>query len=260
MLRKKISELTIDEMNWMDTLAVNYILAQSDGFQSGYAQAVSDLTEYISDYWDGSDDKPQKSLLDTLVDLGVKLSRRKGVAEDNLRRAKEEGYEAYYGWTFKRSDEPFARPVKLFTKEFASDKVDRNEGQETEHTSGCEEMDPVDDEKENIQIEPESVQTEQEDAQTEQEDAQNYHEIEHTAADEEDGPQDEETEAPHQKNRLGKWADYKGKALSTLEQNLIIKGMTEEDYSLSQIASVVRLSQPTICNRKKKLREAGELA
>ena len=51
-----------------------------------------------------------------------------------------------------------------------------------------------------------------------------------------------------------------GKALSTLEQNLIIKGMTEEGYSLSQIARVVRLSHATICNRKKRMKEEGELS
>jgi len=58
----------------------------------------------------------------------------------------------------------------------------------------------------------------------------------------------------------GKWAEYMGRALSTAEQNLVIKGMTEEHYSLSQIASVVRLSQPTICNRKKRMKEEGELS
>lgn len=60
-------------------------------------------------------------------------------------------------------------------------------------------------------------------------------------------------------SKLGKWENYKGKALSTLEQNLIIKGMKEEGYSLAMISSVVRLSQPTISNRIKKMRMNGEM-
>lgn len=60
-------------------------------------------------------------------------------------------------------------------------------------------------------------------------------------------------------SKLGKWEDYKGKALSTLEQNLIIKGMKEEGFSLAMICSVVRLSQPTISNRIKKMRLNGEM-
>lgn len=60
-------------------------------------------------------------------------------------------------------------------------------------------------------------------------------------------------------SKLGKWEDYKGKALSTLEQNLIIKGMKEEGFSLAMISSVVRLSQPTISNRIKKMRMNGEM-
>lgn len=60
-------------------------------------------------------------------------------------------------------------------------------------------------------------------------------------------------------SKLGKWEDYKGKALSTLEQNLIIKGMKEEGFSLAMISSVVRLSQPTVSNRIKKMRMNGEM-
>jgi len=78
-----------------------------------------------------------------------------------------------------------------------------------------------------------------------------------------DDKPDPEQPAPEDASRgkaYGKWTEYMGKALSTLEQNLIIKGMTEENYTLSQIQSVVRLSQQTICNRKKKMKEAGELS
>lgn len=57
---------------------------------------------------------------------------------------------------------------------------------------------------------------------------------------------------------LGKWADYLGKALSTSEQNLVIKGMKEEGYSVAIISGVVRLAQQTIYNRLSKMKEQTE--
>jgi hypothetical protein len=59
MKHKETIEFTKEEKEWMDTLAINYIIAQADGFQLGYGQAISDFKEYIIDYWNGSDDKPQ---------------------------------------------------------------------------------------------------------------------------------------------------------------------------------------------------------
>lgn len=105
------------EKEMMDTIAVNYILAQSDGFQSGYAQALADFTENIIDYWKGSDDEPQESVLDVLIDLGIELGNSKKVAEENVRQAKKRGFEQYYNWNYKSKDEPFGRVIKLFTKE-----------------------------------------------------------------------------------------------------------------------------------------------
>lgn len=98
MTHKPINEFTEDEKNWMDTVAVNYILAQSDGFRLGYAQAIRDFTENIIDYWNGSDDKPQQSVLDTLVDMGVELGKRKGRARRNIEIATDKGYEQFYDW------------------------------------------------------------------------------------------------------------------------------------------------------------------
>lgn len=48
MKHKNVADFTAEEKEWMDTIAVNYIVAQSDGFQLGYAQAISDLTSNIS--------------------------------------------------------------------------------------------------------------------------------------------------------------------------------------------------------------------
>ena len=52
---------------------------------------------------------------------------------------------------------------------------------------------------------------------------------------------------------LGEWAKYKERALSTSEQNYIIKGMFDDGYSVAVISTVTRLSQATVYNRIKKL-------
>ena len=116
MMHKATVDFTPNEKEWMDTLAVNYIIAQSDGFQLGYAQAIRDFTEYIIDYWEGSDDKPQQSILDTLVDLGVELGKRKDIAKKNIEEVKKMGYEQYYNWEYQKKGEPFRTTVALFTK------------------------------------------------------------------------------------------------------------------------------------------------
>ena len=118
MNHKATEKFTPEEKEWMDTLAVNYIIAQSDGFQEGYAKAISDFTENLIDYWKGSDDEPQQSILDTLVDMGVELGKRKGIARMNMDKAKERGYEQYYNWQYKpEKDQPFCNIVNLFTLE-----------------------------------------------------------------------------------------------------------------------------------------------
>ena len=117
MKRKATKDFTEDEKNWMNTIAVNYCIAQADGFQLGYAQALSDFTEYITDYWNGSDDKPQKSILDAIADLGVELGNRKNVAKDNLEKAKEMGFVGYYQWNAVFEGKRTC-VVRLFTKDF----------------------------------------------------------------------------------------------------------------------------------------------
>ena len=237
MIHKAINEFTEDEKNWMNTIAANYVIAQSDGFQLGYAQAVNDFTKNIIDYWKNSDDEPQQSVLDTLVDLGEQLGKRKRVAGENIKLVKKEGYDQFE-WFFTLNDEYFPRRMGLFIKEFTSEAVK---------------------EPESARIEPESAQVEQESAQVDQESvhAEIVEEPSTKAAEIQSEPEQAETEEDVPRKGFGKWSEYMGRALSTLEQNLIIKGMTEEGYTLSQISVVVRLSQQTICNRKKKIDWTG---
>ena len=115
MKHKKVGDFTAEEKEWMDTIAVNYIVAQSDGFQLGYAQAISDLTSNILDYWEGSDDKPQQSFLDTLVDLGENLAKRKETARKNIEVVEKRGYERHYNWRNLESED-IGFCVGLFTK------------------------------------------------------------------------------------------------------------------------------------------------
>ena len=123
MKHKATNTFTKNEKEMMDTIAVNYILAQSDGFQLGYAQALADFTENIIDYWKSSDDAPQQSILDALVDLGVQLGDRKRVVEENIKQAKERGFEQYYNWEYRVKDEPFGRVVRLYTRAESEDKA-----------------------------------------------------------------------------------------------------------------------------------------
>lgn len=115
MKHKNVADFTTEEKEWMDTVAVNYIVAQSDGFQLGYAQAISDLTSNILDYWKGSDDEPQQSFLDTLVDLGENLAKRKEIAKKNMESVSKRGYERYYNWRNSEKGE-IGVSVNLFTK------------------------------------------------------------------------------------------------------------------------------------------------
>lgn len=117
MKHKATNDFSEIEKEMMDTIAVNYILAQSDGFQLGYAQALSDFTENIIDYWKSSDDAPQQSILDVLIDLGGELAKRKKVVEENIEQVKKRGFEKYYNWQYKEKDEPFGRVIGLYTRE-----------------------------------------------------------------------------------------------------------------------------------------------
>ena len=116
MKHKATNNFTEEEKEMLDTIAVNYILAQSDGFQMGYAQAISDFTDSITDYWKGSDDEPQQSVLDALVDLGENLARRKQIAKENIENAETAGYEQYYNWQYKKDSSSIGRTINLFTK------------------------------------------------------------------------------------------------------------------------------------------------
>ena len=143
-------------------------------------------------------------------------------------------------------------------------------------------------EQKNVQIEQESAQDEQEAAQnehevaqevtpeSEQEPAQEVVQIESESAivGQESVSIDSAEEAEPEKSSdilsgnwteyekpakhksisdLGEWAKYRGRALTTSEQNYVIKGMKDEGYSFSVISNVVRLSVPTVSSRYKKM-------
>ena len=115
-------------------------------------------------------------------------------------------------------------------------------------------------------VELEDAQITQESAQIAQESAQDEPEAAEEESEEpEEGPKVEPKEAEkpvkHESaSNLGEWAEYQGRALSTSEQNFVIKHMRDEGYSFSVIATVVRLSGPTVSNRYKKLCEEAEEA
>ena len=134
-------------------------------------------------------------------------------------------------------------------------------------------------EPEVVQIEQKNDQTEQESAQDEQEAAQDEPEVvqiesESAIVGQEsvsiDSAEEAEPEKPsdilsgnwteyekpakHKSiSDIGEWAKYRGRALTTSEQNYVIKGMKDEGYSFSVISNVVRLSVPTVSSRYKKL-------
>lgn len=51
MKHKSVNEFTELEKEMLDSIALNHILAQADGYQLGYAQAIKDFTDHILDYW-----------------------------------------------------------------------------------------------------------------------------------------------------------------------------------------------------------------
>lgn len=127
MKHKATNDFSEIEKEMMNTIAVNYTLAQSDGFQLGYAQALSDFNENIVDYWKSSDDAPQQSILDVLVDLGVELENKKRVVRENIKQAKELGYEQYYNWQYKEKNERFGRVINLYTRAEPQESEDKTE-------------------------------------------------------------------------------------------------------------------------------------
>ena len=113
-------------------------------------------------------------------------------------------------------------------------------------------------ELEDAQNTQESAQNTQESVQIAQESAQPEPEA---AEGEPEAPKEEGKPVKHESaSNLGEWAEYQGRALSTSEQNFVIKHMRDEGYSFSVIATVVRLSGPTVSSRYKKICEEAEEA
>lgn len=110
----------------LELVLTNVIIQQSDGFQQGYGEAITDIINNMIDYTKGSDDELTRSFLYTLVDMGESLTRKKRVAQNNLREAKKRGFTENLVWRDKGA---FANAsANIFVK--GSDKVNWMEGEE----------------------------------------------------------------------------------------------------------------------------------
>lgn len=99
---------------------------------------------------------------------------------------------------------------------------------------------------------------EQEVAQDEQESVRDEQEAAHVApagAGEDPAPAavDDDHEKAKTPTDLGKWAEYKARALSNDEINFVIKNMRDEGYSFARISTVVRLTPPAVSARYTKI-------
>lgn len=121
------NEFTENDKEWLNTMAVNYIIGQSDGFQQGYAQALNDFSDYLTDYCSGSDDKVHKSIIDALIDCGVELGSRKLTANKNDNEAEKEGFVRIINFTFERKDGTYGPSVRLRLKESNSESEKAND-------------------------------------------------------------------------------------------------------------------------------------
>lgn len=97
----------------LEMVVINVGIYQSDGFQQGYACAINDFIDNMVDYTKVSDDEITGDFLNTLVDMGKSLAKRKDVAEKNLVEAKKRGYTEKLTW---RNEETFAG-INIFVKD-----------------------------------------------------------------------------------------------------------------------------------------------
>lgn len=108
-------------------MAANYIIGQSDGFQQGYARALNDFSDYLTDYCSGSDDEVHKSIIDALIDCGVELVHLKITANKNDNEAEKEGLVRIINFTFERKDGTYGPTVRLRLKESDSESEKAND-------------------------------------------------------------------------------------------------------------------------------------
>ena len=87
----------------LELVLINVIIQQSDGFQQGYGEAITDIIDNMIDHTKGSDDELTRDFLYALVDMGESLAKKKRVAEDNLAEAKKIGYTESFVWRNKKT-------------------------------------------------------------------------------------------------------------------------------------------------------------
>lgn len=97
----------------LEMVAMNVVIQQSDGFQQGYAMAITDFIDNMISYAKSSDDEITTGFLYTLVDMGESLAKRKEIAHKNLEGAEKIGYKSTHTWLTKDS----APNIRIYTKE-----------------------------------------------------------------------------------------------------------------------------------------------
>lgn len=121
---KTEDDYSAEEKKWLDTVAVNYVIAQADGFQQGYGQAVQDFIHDIVDHqWGCSDDRIPESVLSVLFDLGKLHHKRENNATKNTEIASENGYE-FHDYRLRLDSERAGQYVRVYLKSDDSNKVE----------------------------------------------------------------------------------------------------------------------------------------
>ena len=155
-----------------------------------------------------------------------------------------------------RTPEP--SPIEIIKKIIAAPEPDPNPaaGEETQPAAGGIDADP----EETPYKEPEAEQAEAAEESAEpapMEMPEESAELVSAETPEEPAPAEKTKTRGGAPKDLGEWAKYQARALSTSEQNEVIAGMTAEGYSTPRISLVVRLSQPTVRSRLKKMQASG---
>ena len=118
---KRKNDYSAEEKKWLDTAAVNYVIAQADGFQQGYGQAVQDFIHDIVDHqWGCSDDRIPEAVLSVLFGLSQLYHKRKNNAKKNEEIALENGYQ-FHDHRLQLKTESAGQYVRIYLKANDSD-------------------------------------------------------------------------------------------------------------------------------------------
>ncbi len=89
---------------------VNYIIAQSSGYSTGYEDAVYKMLEEVSENVEAIGEAITQSFLRALVTMGREIEKTKARAKANKDYAQEQGYEEKYsqaiaGWMYSKGEQ-----------------------------------------------------------------------------------------------------------------------------------------------------------